>query len=248
MPENNKSRRSRFTIWHGIAASLLLHAAPAAPVVWYTLAAPPDEPPTLVVELQGAISDSQTEQEVQQETRGAAEQDKPEPAKAASAPPAEVAEEHPIDDQEATMPPPAPQPQKPQEQKPQPPADAKSAGTGANTVAGAEERRIAQTIQADRPTEIELLREYVKLLSKKVQAHLVYPDDGRRAGLQGTATVSFAVLRNGQIRPETLKIVTSSGQPRLDASALKTIRASIPFDPAPKEMTVAIAVDFGRKR
>jgi protein TonB len=81
-----------------------------------------------------------------------------------------------------------------------------------------------------------------------VQAHLVYPDDGRRAGLQGTATVSFAVLRNGQIRPETLKIVTSSGQPRLDASALKTIRASIPFDPAPKEMTVAIAVDFGRKR
>jgi periplasmic protein TonB len=85
-------------------------------------------------------------------------------------------------------------------------------------------------------------------LSKKVQDHLVYPDDGRQAQLQGTATVSFAILRSGQIRPETLKIVTSSGQPRLDTSALKTIRASIPFDPAPKEMTVVIAVDFGRKR
>ena len=143
------------------------------------------------------------------------------------------------------MPTPAPQPT---EQKPQPAADAKSAGTGANTIAGAEQRQIARTIQSDPQTEIEQLREYVKLLSKKVQAHLVYPDDGRKAALQGTATVSFTILRSGQIRPETLKIVTSSGQPRLDASALETIRASIPFDPAPKEMTIAIAVAFGRKR
>jgi protein TonB len=44
-----------------------------------------------------------------------------------------------------------------------------------------------------------------------------------------------------------LKIVESSGQPKLDASALKTIRASAPFAPPPKEMTVAIAVAFGRK-
>jgi periplasmic protein TonB len=88
----------------------------------------------------------------------------------------------------------------------------------------------------------------VKLLSKKVQANLVYPDEARQAGLHGTATVSFAILRTGQIRPETLKVVVSSGQPKLDESALKTIRASIPFDPAPKEMTVAVAVDFGRKR
>jgi protein TonB len=143
------------------------------------------------------------------------------------------------------MPPPAPQAT---EQKPQPAIDAKSAGTGIDTIAGAEERQVAQTIQPDGPTETEQLREYVKLLSKKVQAHLVYPDDGRRDALQGTATVSFAILRSGQIRPETLKIVSSSGQSRLDASALKTIRASVPFDPAPKEMTVVIAVDFGRRR
>jgi protein TonB len=231
MPEKNTSRRSRFTIWHGIAASLLIHAAPSAPFVWYTFATPPDEPPTLVVELQGVIADNQAEQKVQQEIKGTAEQDKLEPEKPAPVPPPEAAEDHPIDDQK----------------KPQPQAEAKSAGTGANTVTGTEQQQTAQTIQSDPPTEIELLREYVKLLSKKVEAHLVYPDDGRRAGLQGTATVSFTILRNGEIRLETLKIVTSSGQPRLDASALKTIRASIPFDPAPKEMTVVIAVDFSRK-
>jgi periplasmic protein TonB len=246
MPETSTRRRSRFTIWHGIAASMLMHAAPAAPFVWYTLMPPPDEPSTLVVELQGAVADTQSEQKVQQEIKGVAEpdKDKPEPAKPAEAPPSDAPEQHAVED-EAAMPPPAPQPT---EQKPQQSADAKSAGTGANTVTGVEERQIAQTIHVDRPTEIELLREYVKLLSKKVQTHLVYPDDGRKAGLQGTATVSFTILHSGQIRPETLKIVTSSGQPRLDASALKTIRASIPFDPAPKEMTIVIAVDFGRKQ
>ncbi len=245
MAANNTRRISRFTIWHGIAASLLLHAAPAASILWSTRAAPADEPPTLVVELQGAIADSQTEQQVQQEIKGAADQDKPAPPQPVQAPPSEAAEQHPIDDQDAAMPPPAPSPT---EQKRAPQADAKSAGTSAETVAGTEQQQIAQTIQSDPPTEIELLREYVKLLSKKVQAHLVYPDDGRRAGLQGTATVSFAILRNGEIRPETLKIVASSGQSRLDASALKTIRASLPFDPAPKEMTIVIAVEFGRKR
>ena len=242
MPETNTRRRSRFTIWHGVAASLLIHAAPTAPFVWYTLATPPDEPPPLVVELQGVIADSQAEQKVQREIKGAAEQNKPEPAKPAPAPLAETAEEHPIDDQDAAQP--APQPK---ELKPQSAADAESAGTGANTITGAEQRQIARTIQSDPQTEIEQLREYVKLLSKKVQAHLVYPDDGRQARLEGTATVSFAILRSGQIRPESLKIVTSSGQRRLDESALKTIRASIPFDPAPREMTVVIAVDFGRK-
>jgi protein TonB len=246
MPATYAHRRSRFTIWHGIVVSLLVHAALGAPLVWYTLAAPPDEPPTLVVELQGDIADSQVEQKVQQEIKGATEQEQPAPAQPAPAPapPSETAERHPPDQQDATLPPPAPQPA---EQQPEPPAKAESAGTGAETAAGAEQRQNALTIQADQPSEIELLREYVKLLSKKVQAHLVYPDDGRRDALQGTATVSFAILRSGQIRSETLKIVSSSGQSRLDASALKTIRASTPFDPAPKEMTVVIAVDFGRK-
>lgn len=237
------SRRTRFSIWHGFAASLLLHALAAAPFVWSRLAAPPDEPPTLVVELQGAIADSQAEQKVQQEIKGAVAQDRPEPPPPALAPPSDTAAPPPLDPPEAALPPPAPP-----QAEPKPQAATTLAGTGATTVSGAEQQQNAQTVRAEPPTEIELLRDYVKLLSRKVQAHLIYPDDGRRAGLQGTATVSFAILRNGQIRPETLKIVASSGQDRLDASALKTIRASVPFDPAPKDMTIVIAVEFGRKR
>jgi protein TonB len=44
-----------------------------------------------------------------------------------------------------------------------------------------------------------------------------------------------------------LKIVASSGRPQLDASALKTIRSGVPFDPPPEEINVVITVDFGRK-
>ena len=241
MPATRATRRSRVTLWHALTASLLLHALPIAALVWSRMAAPPDEPPTLVVELQGAVADSQVEQKVQQQIKGAVAQDRPEPPPPVQAPPSDTVEQPPLDPPEAALlaPPPA-------EQKPL--AATTSAGTGANTVSGAEQQQNAQTVQAEPPTEIEVLREYVKLLSKKVQALLIYPDGGRRAGLQGTATVSFAVLRNGQIRPETLKIVTSSGQEQLDASALKTIRASVPFDPAPKDMTIVIAVAFGRKR
>jgi protein TonB len=118
---------------------------------------------------------------------------------------------------------------------------------GSRNISGTEEPQDAQTIKTDHDAEIDHFKTYVKLLTKKVQANLIYPDDGRQAGLQGTATVSFAILRSGQIQPDTLKIITSSGQPKLDASALKTVRSSVPFDPPPKEMTVAIAVAFSRK-
>lgn len=65
--------RLRFTIWHGFAASLAVHAALGPPFVVHSLALPPDEPPTLVIELQGAVAESQTEQKILQETKGGRE-------------------------------------------------------------------------------------------------------------------------------------------------------------------------------
>lgn len=141
------------------------------------------------------------------------------------------------------------EPSTPPKTAPRPPATAARSGSaGANDVSGVEERQNAKTIKVDRDVEIDRLNRYVKLLTKKVMVNLVYPDEGRQARLQGAARVSFTILPNGQIRPENLKLVESSGQPKLDASALKTVRSSVPFDPPPKEMTVAIAVAFGRKR
>jgi protein TonB len=253
------SRKSKFTIWHGLFASLVFHAGLVLPFVLNALSEPPDEPPTLVIELEGVEAETQAVQKVQQETKGEEKQDKPkpptaeppptpeppkpDPPKPVEPPPPQKVEDPPVDDKDALVQTPAPEEPAP----PSPPA-VQSGKPGANNVIGADQRQIAQTIRVDPETEIERLREYVKLLSKKVQAHLVYPDDGRDARLRGTAKVSFTILTSGQIRPETLRIAESSGQPKLDASALQTIRASLPFDPAPKEMTIGIAVAYGRKR
>jgi protein TonB len=242
-------RTSKFTIYHGLAASLALHAALSLPYIVYGLASSDDdEPPPLVIELQGAVADSQTEQKVIEQSKGETKLEQAEAAKPVEAPPPSPAPEPPPSDvveQPAEISAPPPQPPVPPPTPPETPA--KSGSAGANDVKGTEVQQKAQTIRTD-PQEIDRLREYVKGLTKKVQANLAYPDEGREAGLQGTATVSFAISATGQIRAGTLKIVESSGQPKLDAGALKTIRASAPFDPPPREMTVAIAVAFSRKR
>ncbi len=291
-------RKPRFTIYHGLAASIAIHSALGLPVVLYALAPPPEEPPALVVELQGLVAETQTEEKVVQETKGqpSAEAAKPaenpaarqpvaetppppppetEPTPSPTPPPKPQAEAPPPPEPDAETPQPkeaetpqpkeaqtpqpkeaqTPQPQEPERAQPKqaetPPEAAKartnSTAPGAANVKGDEEKEQAQTIKLSEE-EFDRLRKYVKGLTKRVQSHLRYPDEGRRVGLQGAATVSFTILSNGQIWPESLKIVESSGQQKLDASALQTVRSSGPFEPPPKEMTVAIDVVFGRKR
>jgi len=281
-------RKPRFTIYHGLAASIAIHSALGLPVVLYALASPPEEPPALVVELQGPVAETQTEEKVVQETKG---QPSAEAAKPAENPPAQppVAETPPPPPETEPTPSPTPPP-KPQAEAPPPPepdaetpqpkeaetpqpkeaqtpqpkeaqtpqpkeaetapeaakAQTNSTAPGAANVKGDEQKEQAQTIKLSEE-EFDRLRKYVKGLTKRVQSHLRYPDEGRRVGLQGAATVSFTILSNGQIWPESLKIVESSGQQKLDASALQTVRSSGPFEPPPKEMTVAIDVVFGRK-
>ncbi len=65
-------RRSRVGLSACLVASALLHLMIGLPFIIDALAEPPDEPPVLIVELQGAVSDVQAEQKVQQDTRGRA--------------------------------------------------------------------------------------------------------------------------------------------------------------------------------
>ena len=60
------SRTFRFTIWHGVIASLVLHSALAAPLVVHTFAPPLEDVP-LVIELQGVEANRQTEEKVAQQ-------------------------------------------------------------------------------------------------------------------------------------------------------------------------------------
>jgi protein TonB len=231
------NRTLTFTIWHGFMASLALHSALALPFVVNNFALPPDDLPTLVIELQGIVSEAQAEERVAQQLPDQVQQQ----AQPTPPPPQEAPPPPPEPEESAAAKPPEPQPQMATPPQPQATPQAKQ-------VEDPDEQQQAQVIKTERDPDADRLREYVKRLSKKVQANLVYPDEGRKAGLQGDARVSFTLTRDGQVRPGTLTIAASSGQPKLDASALATVRACAPFEPPPREMNVSFVVGYGKKK
>lgn len=253
MKVREMQRKRRFTIFHGFVASIAVHAMIGLPFVMSVLAAPPEDPP-LLIELQDAASDSQDVAEVKQseqdQKKGDRQEPKPQtPAKEtppAQTPPSEEPQvEGPAADEALHDPPqptPTPTPPSPPVETPPPTAQSKPAPDDTNVNAAKQyvpPARAAPQITDD---------EYGALLMKKIRDNLVYPDEAKRARLQGVATVGFVILGDGAIRPETLQIAKSSGQPALDAGALNTIRASAPFPPPPREMAVKIGVRFGDKR
>src|SRR5262249_29520731 len=152
------------------------------------------------------------------QTAGQPKQDEATPAESSSAQHAAVSESQPSEPPaaEAGQQPP-PRQQQQQQQQQQPAAERTPDAADPTSTPGAQQQQNAQTIQQT-PDEAERLRDYVRSLSKKVQANLVYPNAARRAGLRGVAKVSFALQGNGQIRPDSLRIAASSGLPKLDAS------------------------------
>ncbi|ACB96625.1 TonB family protein [Beijerinckia indica] len=255
-------RTTKFTLYHGFALSLGLHAALAIPFGLHALEHPPEEEdiPPLVVELQGLVSTNQSNEKLLQETKGEAKQADAASAAQPEAKPMQDDGPQPETDQPTQLkaseqdktekkdPEKEKVPEVAETSAPSPAHTASnSSSAGTNNTKGTEEQQKAQTIRNEREAELNRLKEYIKSLTKKVQTNLAYPDQARQSGLQGTPTVSFTVLPSGQIRMESLRIVASSGKPELDQAAVKTVRASVPFNPPPKEMTVAIAVSFGRK-
>ncbi|WP_020176369.1 energy transducer TonB family protein [Methyloferula stellata] len=255
MSDEPIKRKLKFTIFHGFVASVLIHSAVALPFVTHSLdMQPDDEPELLVVELQGPVADEQTDQKVLQETKGQTPKEETKPDDPKPTPPepvkAAASEDQPKDivenDKEPGLPPPTPPeptptPPMPQADPTPPKTEQKTASPGANNVQGAEQQQKPQTIKTD-PDEAERLKAYSRLISKKVRANLFdHPE-------RKSATVTFTILSNGQIRPDSLKIVESSGLASLDASALKTVHACLPFPPPPmEEMPVKLFIDFGRK-
>lgn len=66
-----------------------------------------------------------------------------------------------------------------------------------------------------------LSRDYQSRLQRLVERHKYYPLQARRNGVQGEATVSFTVRRDGNI--ERIVLSRSSGKPILDRAAIRTI-------------------------
>lgn len=228
-------KRSNVTIGHALAVSFGLHAALGVPFFLGGWKAPAEDSSILVIEFKGVVGESQ----LAEKSGGDGN-----PAEGDSGAPAPLS---------SSTPPPAPE-ETLQETASASSAEAQSrpqtvsSSAGAAAVPDADRRQDAQTIDRERAAELERIQDYTKALFKRVQDRLVYPPEARRAGLRGTTTVSFTTLPTGYIRKETLKVAVSSGQPKLDASALKTLLACTPFEPPPpREMTTTISIVFGVK-
>jgi len=253
-------RRSRFTIYHGLVASVMIHAAIAVPFILRRLEPPPQEPSLLTVELDGMVSDTQAAQQVMEETKGSVKQDEQQavkPAEKVEAPPTEelpppepparktepvVKQEVVPDPTDETLPAPPPPPVAQPETSS---SSSAAADAGTLDIKGQREQQAAQRLQQQRQEEIDRLKSYANIVYKKVMGHLVYPKGGQRP--HGTATVSFFITSSGAIRPDSIRIVDSSGKADLDEAAIKSIRASSPFEAPPREIPLAIPISFHAK-
>ncbi|MFG1270482.1 TonB C-terminal domain-containing protein [Xanthobacter versatilis] len=241
-----------FTLGHGLAVSLALHGALILPFVVVRDAPPRQDDQLLVVELQGLISDTQSEQQVQQQSKGAPEQKPQEEAKeeqkthqAQAAAPDNPEEDQAPDGTLAPAPPPAPE-QKQEEAPPQEaarPQDAQAGTPGLADVVGAQEQKQAQRLEA--PDEAELLKAYSRALTKKLKDNQAFPSAAQRTLRHPvSAYVTFAVEADGAIRSGSLKLARSTGLEAYDAATLRTVEKNAPFEPPPRPMSIGVTVDY----
>ncbi|WOJ89980.1 energy transducer TonB [Methylocapsa polymorpha] len=239
----------RFTIEPGFAASFALHGAILLIAAWVAASAPK----TLVVVFEGMEADYQVDEKLKEQSSGS-------PGSSAVTPQQQTlvqagenrqtdatsneAEENSNTDTTPNEAEPIPSAGQPQAA----PTNAAPSSPGSLEVSGDDQRQDARKIRPRVENRIDPLQAYAKLLTKKVQSELVYPEAGRQAGLQGAAVVSFTILPDGALSPGSLRIVSSSGEAKLDESALKTIRACAPFDPPPHKITLKITIKYGRRR
>ncbi|NHN82787.1 TonB family protein [Acetobacter lovaniensis] len=273
VPRKPPARRC-ISIWQGMILSGLIHTAVFVAVLTtaHLLAgqAPPrpekeNAPSTLALDINGLLAPDQMQEKQLQEKMGKA--DRKTPAEAASQSqktvqntppePARPQAEHASPESPADkappdkdgMPPPTRQATtSPPQHRPLPtptqtpvPRHTDSSFGAVNRV-GVEQRQAAHTLSRDE--EKERLRNYIRDLGKKIRTRLVYPASARDAHLVGATKVAFTILASGQLCPGTLHVVTSSGMPELDEWALETVRASTPFVPPPRQLSIAINVSF----
>jgi len=74
---------------------------------------------------------------------------------------------------------------------------------------------------------------YNRWLKIKVESVLRYPELAAQSGLQGTLYIKFDINKDGSLGD--LEVLKSSGYKILDDEALRSIRASAPFQPLPAD-------------
>ena len=115
--------------------------------------------------------------------------------------------------------------------------------SGARAQAGADTQQPQQTIAVHSDMN-DRIAAYMAQLTRHLQSNLIYPQDAKKKRIEGTSLVSFVISESGGIQPNTLVVKRSSGSAALDASALRTVASSAPFQKPPRELNVSIELEF----
>ncbi|WPO99847.1 energy transducer TonB [Pseudomonas sp. HR96] len=131
---------------------------------------------------------------------------------------------------------PKPQPPKP-ERKPEPPKEqvAKQA-EDTPPAAPAPAPAPKQTEQPPMPSTPDAKPSWLSEIQVKLAKYKRYPDEARRRGQVGTATLKFEVDAEGNVL--SAEIVSSSGSAALDRATLEMVRKASPLPKPPAEMLV----------
>jgi protein TonB len=94
----------------------------------------------------------------------------------------------------------------------------------------------------DRALTAEYVQRNFNYIQRRIRDQLKYPPEARRAGVRGSADVSFTIHRDGTV--SNVSVRTSSGRELLDAAALEAVHAAAPFPAPPAEARIAITIVF----
>lgn len=88
---------------------------------------------------------------------------------------------------------------------------------------------------------------YMSKVAALIARHKRYPRGARKDGVTGTVTVSFTIIKNGRV--EESKVLTSSGDPRLDQEALDVLLRASPFPFIPDDLgtnsiSITLPIEF----
>ncbi|WP_368854807.1 energy transducer TonB [Methylosinus sp. Ce-a6] len=107
--------------------------------------------------------------------------------------------------------------------------------------------RLRSAAEPLRPSERQKASAFQRALQSHIALYRRYPEEARRARMQGTVQILFSMRRDGSVLDVWVR--ASSGQRALDAAAVDTIRLAQPLPRIPPELpdrlTILAPVEFG---
>jgi protein TonB len=104
----------------------------------------------------------------------------------------------------------------------------------------------ARSISNQPPENAELGTAYINrnftYIQRRIRDKLVYPAPAKKAGIQGTAEVSFSINLDGTV--SNLQIRKSAGAEMLDKAAMEAVIKAAPFRPPSSPVKIVIPIVF----